>query len=477
MEEILTLSAVELARRIRAREISSTEVVEHHIARIKAVNPRLNAVVHERFEQAGLEAKQADDRIRTGQPETLPPLLGVPCTIKESIALEGMPNSSGVVARSGVVASEDAPPVARLRTAGAIPLGVTNVPELTAWVATFNNVYGRTSNAYDARHIAGGSSGGEGAIVGAGGSPFGIGTDIGGSIRIPAFCNGVFGHKPTGGLVPGTGQFPAYSGVHCRINSTGPIARRAEDLMPLLRIIAGPDGIDTECRAIDLQDPASISMDGLRVFVVEGDGRRPPVARVLREAQQGAAYALAGRGAKVEMLTLPGLRASFSITAGLLLEEGHSPLPADLGDGEPVRIGRELVRLALRRSAHTYPPLLGSAAARVGLRRPRWVKQNAERGRALRTQIEEKLGECGVLLYPMARGPAPQHGPATATHFRFTGLFNALELPSTQIPLGLDEAGIPLGVQVVGARGRDDVTIAVALELERSLGGWTPPSE
>ncbi|MCZ6463206.1 MAG: amidase, partial [Proteobacteria bacterium] len=227
MDPLLTSSACELARQIRAGETPSTEVVERHIARIEQVNPALNAVVRDRFEQARLEAKQADDRVLSEESSTLPPLLGVPCTIKESIALEGMPNSCGVVARAGVVASQDAPPVARLRAAGAIPLGVTNVPELTAWVATDNRVYGRTNNAYDPARIAGGSSGGEGAIVGAGGSPFGIGTDIGGSIRVPAFCNCVFGHNTTGGLVHGTGPYPPYKGNHSRINSTGPIARRA----------------------------------------------------------------------------------------------------------------------------------------------------------------------------------------------------------------------------------------------------------
>ena len=159
-----------------------------------------------------------------------------------------MPNSCGVVARAGRIAERDATVVARLRAAGAIPLGVTNCSEITAWPGADNKVYGRTGNAYDPERSCGGSSGGEGAIVGTGGAPFGIGTDIGGSIRIPTFCNGVFGHKPTGGLVPATGQYPAYTGAALRINTTGPLARRAEDLMPLLRVLAGPDGEDAPGR-------------------------------------------------------------------------------------------------------------------------------------------------------------------------------------------------------------------------------------
>ncbi len=475
MDPLLRQSASELARRIRSREVTSVEVVEAHIAHTRAVNPTLNALVRDRFESARLEAKEADARVAEDDAGSLPPLLGVPCTIKESIALGGMPHSSGVVALASHVAREDAPPVARLRAAGAIALGVTNTPELTAHVATFNAVYGLTRNAYDPRHSAGGSSGGEGALVGAGASPFGLGTDIGGSIRIPAFCNGVFGHKPTGGLVPGTGQVPAYAGAHCRINTTGPLARRAEDLMPLLRILAGPDGVDPGCRAIPLGDPAAVDVGGLRVIVVEGDGRRPAPSEELRRAQRRVADALAARGARIEEREYPGLRASLPIAAGIALEEGRPPLPPNLGDGEPVPPGRELLRWLLRRSDHTGPPVLLHAGAALALRYPGWVRRQAERGRRLRETLETELGDDGVLLFPMARGPAPRHGRGGPPHFRFTGLFNALEMPSTQVPLGLGRAGLPLGLQVVGARGRDHVTIAVALALEEAFGGWVPP--
>jgi fatty acid amide hydrolase 2 len=205
--------------------VTSREVVEIHISRIEEVNLSLNAVVCERFSQARDEADAADERLRHAGPDGLPPFHGVPCTVKENVALAGMPNSCGVVARKNVIADQDAPSVRRLRAAAAIPLGVTNVAELTAWIASVNRVYGRTRNAYDPTRIAGGSSGGEGAVVGAGGLPFGLGTDVGGSIRIPSFCNGIFGHKPTGGLVPSSEQFPKYEGVQLRINMTGPIAR------------------------------------------------------------------------------------------------------------------------------------------------------------------------------------------------------------------------------------------------------------
>ena len=205
----LTRSASEMARALRAGEVSSLELVELHIARIKAVNPVLNAVVAERYELARQEARAADEALAAaGDEEALSPLLGVPCSIKECFALEGMPQASGLVKRKDIRATSDATTVARLRQAGAIPVGVTNTSELCMWMESANRLYGRTSNPYDPTRIVGGSSGGEGAIVGAGGTPFGLGSDIGGSIRMPAFFNGVFGHKPSGGLVPGTGQYP-----------------------------------------------------------------------------------------------------------------------------------------------------------------------------------------------------------------------------------------------------------------------------
>ena len=228
-------SASDLARAIRGGEVSSREVVRAHVDRLRAVQPRLNAVAADRFEAALAEAEAADNSIAAaGEHEALPPLLGVPCTIKESIALAGMPNCAGLLSRRDHRAAETAPAARRLFDAGAIPLAVTNTPELCLAIETHNFVYGRTRNAYDPRRVAGGSSGGEGAAVGAGGSPIGLGSDIAGSIRLPAFFNGVFGHKCSAWLVPNTGHFPPVEGEVTRMFSLGPLARRAEDLMPVV---------------------------------------------------------------------------------------------------------------------------------------------------------------------------------------------------------------------------------------------------
>ncbi len=240
-----------MATAIRRRELTATQVVEAHIELLQRTGPRLNAIVAERFDEALDQAREIDQVIsgaalRGLSLDPLPPLTGVPFTVKESIALERMPHSAGLLARREKRASRSATAVRRLVDAGAIPLGVTNTSELTLWIESENPVYGRTNNPYDPRRTAGGSSGGEGAAVGSGGSPFGIAADIGGSIRLPALFCGVFGHKPTPGLVPNTGVWPASQGQAQRMLAVGPLTRRAEDLLPLLRIMAGPDGLDEQ---------------------------------------------------------------------------------------------------------------------------------------------------------------------------------------------------------------------------------------
>ena len=277
-------SAVELAAAIRSGRVRARQVVDEHIELIEARNPRVNAIVATRFDEARAEADAADELVASGREAELPPLLGVPCTIKESFGVAGMPQTSGSLARAEVVAERSATAVQRLVDAGAIPLGVTNTSQLTLWIESDNPVWGRTDNAYDPSRTAGGSSGGEGAAIGSGFAPIGLGTDIGGSIRLPAFFNGVFGHKPTGALVPHTGHYPAPNERGSALLGTGPLTRRAEDLMPALRAIAGPDGIDQTVHEAELGDPAQVSIEGLRV-VISDDATMVPVALELRNAR------------------------------------------------------------------------------------------------------------------------------------------------------------------------------------------------
>jgi len=297
--EIVERSATDLARAIRDGERTSREVVEAHIARARSLNPRLRAIAADRFEDALAEADAADSRIHAWHDgaDELPPFLGVPCTIKESFALAGMPNAAGLVHRADVRAGADAPAVARLRAAGAIPIGVTNTSEATMWIESSNHVYGRTNNPYNPRRTAGGSSGGEGAAIGAGFAPIGLGSDIGGSIRLPAFFNGVFGHKPSPGVVPCSGHFPTPSsnGASTEMLAAGPLTRRAEDLMPFLRAVTGRDAGDPISRDVELEDPASVSLEGLDVVLSEGATLIPVRGELRERARAGGGCTRGGR--------------------------------------------------------------------------------------------------------------------------------------------------------------------------------------
>lgn len=479
MNELLHVSGTEIARRIRARELSSREAVDAHIEQVERVNPAINAVVAQRFETARAEADAADQTLAEVGADQVGPFHGVPCTIKECFALEGMPNCAGLQSRANIPATSDATAVARLRAAGAVPLGVTNTSELCMWLESNNFVYGRTRNPYDSTRIVGGSSGGEAAIVAAGASPFGLGSDIGGSIRLPAFFSGVFGHKPSGGTVPGTGQFPGAEGDALRFLTTGPLCRRAEDLMPFLRVVAGPDGADAGCEAREIHDETQVSIEGMRVVVIES-ANTLGVTRVdpeLTAAQHRAAAALEARGANVEVRVVRSLKRSFDLWATLLgdSQKNHT-FREMLEDGAPKSMLLEIVRFLRGTSPHTLPSLvlaLTEPASELLAGSPTKARLHAE---ALKQELTELMGD-GVILYPPFTRPAPRHDwpMATPLDFAYTGLINVMQFPVTQVPLGLSSEGLPLGVQVIGPHGADHRTIAVAKLLEIDLGGWVPP--
>lgn len=476
MHPHLTKSATELASMIRDGRATSEDVVDVHIARLRAVNPLLNAVVCERIDEARDEAREADRRVREEGPDGLPPLHGVPCTIKESFELEGMPHTAGLVARRGRRAERDASAVRRLRAAGAIPLGVTNISELLMWMESSNHVYGRTNNPYDPTRIVGGSSGGEGASVGAGIAPFGLGADIGGSIRMPAFFNGVFGHKPSSGLVPNTGQWPIAENEALSYLTTGPLARRAEDLWPLLQVIAGPDDECAACHEMDLGDPASVDLGSLRVLDVPENGFTA-VDEELRRAQRGAAKALRSRGARVQRHHFGALSRSFQLWSAALSAAGGTPFGELMGQGRRISARRELLRWGLRRSAHTLPAILLAALEQVPEVLPGGTQKLVDELDVLRDRLSQELGADGVMLYPSFTRPAPRHHWPLLRPFDFayTAIVNVLGFPATQVPLGLSRQGLPLGVQVVAAHGNDHLTIATAQALEEIFGGWVPP--
>jgi len=476
MNELLGLSATRLAALIRRREVSSREVVEAHIARIEEVNPVLNALVEDRFAMARVEADAADRRVLREAADSLPPFLGVPCTIKEAIALRGMPFTAGHVAMAGRIADRDAPAVQRLRRAGFIPLGVSNASELCMWMETDNRLYGRTRNPYDPGRTTGGSSGGEGALVGAGASPVGLGADIGGSIRMPAFFNGVFGHKATGGLIPNSGNYPIAHGDALRMMTTGPLTRRAEDLWPLIRLLAGPDAVDPECRAMSLGDPSTVDPGSLNVLVVEHNGLFP-VHPELRSALRRAASHLKSLGATISVEEIPEFRDSILIWASMLSEAGGPTYAERLGLHGPVSAAWATLQFLVGLSPYTLPSIGLLWLERLAASRPAERHRCVEQGRRLREDLRRRLGPRGVMLFPPYPDPAPPHNRPLIPPFQwlYTGIINALEMPAVSVPMGFGSDGLPLGVQVVATHANDHLCVAVAEELERAFGGWVMP--
>jgi len=478
MNELLTLSARELAHRIKTGKTPATQVVEAHIGRVLEVNGSLNAMVADRFEDARREAADADRRVRTAAGRDLPPLLGVPFTAKESFRVPGMPNTSGLPGRKGLLVDSQAVPVSRLREAGAILIGVTNISELCMWMETDNRVYGRTNNPFDLRRTVGGSSGGEGALVGAGAVPFGLAADVGGSIRMPAFFNGAFGHKPTGGLVPNTGQYPGGQDEVSRYLTTGPICRCADDLPLLMDVLAGPDPHDEHSLPYAFEDPEGVDLRGVTAYVVRDNGLLA-VSRDLRRAQRRAAAALARSGAEVRPLRLSGFKQSLNIWSSMMHLGGGPTFKELLGQGVPINPLVHLVRLALGRSPHTLPALGLAVVESILDLAPRRLLEHMKTGLAFRKELVQLLGRDSVLIYPSYPTPAPRHGVPIfpPVKWMYTAIFNAMELPATQVPLGFNRKRLPLGVQIVGAHGMDHLTIAAACALEKELGGWKPPED
>lgn len=465
----LTSSVSSLLEGLHTGRWTSRDLVRAHLARIEAINPVVNAVVATRPERALEEARRADARIREGG--ELSPLLGVPCTVKEFIAVEGMPWTSGLVARRGVVASEDAVVVQRLREAGAIVLGVTNVPEGGLWAETVNKIYGRTSNPWDPRRTSGGSSGGEGAIIAAGGSPFGLGSDIGGSVRIPAGLCGVVGHKPSGGLIPTLGHHPPGTDG---VMAVGPLARTVDDVIRLLRVLVGPHPDDPISRDLPFDDPDKVDPDGLTVHLVEEglSASTPPI----RAALEQSAAALEQAGATVMRTSIPELSHPFRLWLAHMSGGDYPTYAEVLGDGPPAPIFRELARSVVGRSRHTLPPLL-VAATEVLARHLPVIDTDAALAelRQLAARLQELLEPRGLLLLPTFPRTAPRHHGYLVrfADSGWCGVANVLQLPATSVPMGRAPDGLPMGAQLVGLHGQDALPLAAAAVIEDRFGGFS----
>jgi fatty acid amide hydrolase 2 len=476
--DLFAASALEIAAAIRAGQLTSEQAVTQSIERCREVNAVINAIVKDRYDDALKEAKAADRAIAKARAAgTLvelaakQPLLGVPCSVKESIQMKGMPNTAGLANRVGVQIEKDAPPVAAMRKAGAVVLGVTNTSEACMWMESFNKVYGLSRNPYDPSRTVGGSSGGEGAIVGSGAVPFGIGADVGGSIRMPSFFNGIFGHKCSPGLISNVGQFPESTGEIDRYLSTGPMCRRATDLEPLARIMAGK-GQD------QLKPVGEVDLSKLHVLRFVKERAVSPDADQLRAIDRSVA-ALQARGARLRTIDLPLMGKAFHLWSAMLASAGSEKLFADhlFGSRNPLYPLREFVRIAMFRSDNTLPLVGLSLIEHVPDLLPRRQQRLVQEAKDLRAQLRDALGDDGILVTVPYPTPAPKHYVPLIPPLKFVNcaIFNAMSLPSTAIPTGLNAEGVPTGVQVVGNEGNDHLTIAAAVALEEALGGWKAP--
>src|SRR6266849_1758372 len=293
MRPLFFLSATEMAEQVRLKKLSPVELLDAHLARIEALNPKLNAFVQLDTERARRQAQAAEAAVMRG--EAVGPLHGVPISIKSSIEVAGLRCEAGTRLRAGLVASRDAPLVSRLRAAGAVVMGVTNTPELLMAWETDNLLYGRTNSPWDLERTPGGSSGGEAAAIAAGMSAGGVGSDGGGSIRVPAHFSGICGLKPTPGRIPATGHFPNSVGPFALIGVVGPMARKVQDLKLLFEVMQGPDIGDPSAVSVPVRWPDRDELKKVPIGYFEDDGRTPVTADT-RAAVRTAAEALTRAG-------------------------------------------------------------------------------------------------------------------------------------------------------------------------------------
>ncbi|MBX3040152.1 MAG: amidase [Bdellovibrionaceae bacterium] len=483
---LLEKSASDIAALIRAKEISPSEAVETHIQKVREVNPSLNAVTEERFEQATREAAEQTRQLASVNPDELPPFFGVPYTAKEIFAIKGMRQTAGSIHRRNHISDFDATVVTRMRNAGAVLLATTNVPELGFWFECENPVYGRTNNPYDPSRTSGGSSGGEGALIGAGASPLGLGSDIGGSIRMPAGFCGVFGHKPTRHRVPLTGHFPfslkdmeALTGEMYPYTCSGLLTRRAKDLSPFLNAIAGPDQIDREIHPRPSVSNRPFDLVGKKVFVC-----RDPIFHLakradddVQEAVKKAARLLEQRGAVIEEFDPHFFVRAVELWFASIRSPQSKSFNELLSPENPIAFGREMLKTFRGSSSYTVPSLFTALLEKLATgKRDQNTPALLAEAKELRLRFEKLLGTDGLLLFPTHPRVAPKHRAPWLSPFDFiyTAIFNVFEGPATACPVGLSGDGLPLSVQVIANPDRDDLTMAVAEILEDGFGGWTP---
>ncbi len=462
MDELIYASATSLSQAIRDKKVSSQEVVEAYIQRIEAVNPQLNAVVQFTADTALTQAREADAALARG--ENKGPLHGLPITIKDSFDTEGIISTGGTKGRASYVPQQDATAVARMRAAGAILLGKTNLPELSLAYESNNLIYGRTNNPYDLSRTPGGSSGGESAIIAAGGSPLGLGTDGFGSIRLPAHFCGIAGLKPTSGRIPFTGLLPSAFGASARLRHVGPMARYVEDLILTLPILAGVDWRDPATVPMPLDDPRKVELKSLRVAFFTDNGIMTPTHETTGIVRT-AVHALADAGTFVEEARPAGIERSYEFFRDLFAADGGAGV-------------QRLLQMAGTTDIHPFVQQFGD------ILRP-YAMTSAEfsgllvRWDMFRSTLLSFLEQYDVIICPVCATPAWPHSSTISEEQLVAGsysmTYNLTGWPGVAVRGGTSPEGLPIGVQVVARPWREDVALAVAQHLETVLGGWLRP--
>jgi amidase len=465
MKPLYYASIAEIADSVRTKKFSPVDVVAAHLERIEALQPKLNAFVHFEAEAAREQACSAEEKVRRGA--TLGPLHGVPITLKSCINVAAWPCPAGSLLRKHHVAENDATLAARLRAAGAILLGNTNTPEFLMAYETDNLVSGKTSNPWHLSRSAGGSSGGEAAAIASGCSVGGVGSDGGGSIRVPAHFCGICGLKPTPGRIPATGHFPAGVGAFSWIGVVGPLARTIADVRALFEVMAGPDPGDALSAPVPLRSVNDAQLKGLRVGILESDALGKVDAET-NAALQKAANGLAAQGFVVEPLRLQGLEQAIELWwffFGPAITHLFQPSVAGQED-KLSPIFRDYLQFA--QAAVTLDELLSACAERD----------------LLRAQILHQMRDVPILLSAVSTTSAFRHGEGTwrpnakqcyRDTMRFSQWLNLTGFPGATVPVSVSGEGLPIGVQVIGRPHEEELVLAVAERIENGRGPWQAP--
>lgn len=474
------MGATELAAAIREKRFSSVELVDGYLARINQYNPALNAIIVLDADAARASAKAADSALAAG--EELGPLHGVPMTIKESFDLAGHPSTFGRPERRNHKATRDALSVERLKAAGAIVMGKTNVPiDLADW-QSFNEIYGDTVNPWDTSRTPGGSSGGAAAALAAGLCGLEIGSDIGGSIRVPAHCCGVYGHKPTYGIVPLRGHALGPHDADPDIMVAGPLARQAKDLRLTLDLLAGADPEAPGAWRLDLPEESRKTLRDFRLAVVTDNDVHPVDADTSR-AMRDAADHLEDEGATVirdPVLPLPSAE-----LWKLYLTVLRGATSGRMSNAEVTAAAGQAA--ATNPTDHSYGPTMLRS---VSQRHVAWLHAN-DRREKLRALWREFFGNFDAMIAPMMATPAFPHirniakqdqrldvdgaSRTIADTYFWIGLASTVHLPATLAPAGTSADGLPIGMQIIGPEAQDRRCIRLAELMEDGFRGFTPP--